>query len=61
MRDQIIDWLDEASADLFVRAVVITAAGEKGFCTGADLRGAGRRPGPTRRRTRACGGRRAPA
>lgn len=39
MRDQIADWMHEASADLFVRAVVITAAGEKAFCTGADLRG----------------------
>ncbi|MHB8219756.1 MAG: enoyl-CoA hydratase/isomerase family protein [Acidimicrobiales bacterium] len=39
MRDQISAWLDEASADLAVRVVVITAAGEKAFCTGADLRG----------------------
>jgi 2-(1,2-epoxy-1,2-dihydrophenyl)acetyl-CoA isomerase len=38
MRDQISIWLDEASADLAVRAVVITGAGEKAFCTGADLR-----------------------
>ena len=38
MRDQIIAWLEEASADLAVRAVVLTGAGEKGFCTGADLR-----------------------
>jgi 2-(1,2-epoxy-1,2-dihydrophenyl)acetyl-CoA isomerase len=38
MRDQIIGWLEEASADLAVRAVVLTGAGEKGFCTGADLR-----------------------
>lgn len=38
MRNQISDWLDEASADLFVRVVVITAAGDKAFCTGADLR-----------------------
>jgi 2-(1,2-epoxy-1,2-dihydrophenyl)acetyl-CoA isomerase len=46
MRDQIIDWLDEASADLAVRAVVLTGAGEKGFCTGADLRS--KEPGPAR-------------
>ena len=38
MREQIIGWLEEASADLGVRAVVLTGAGEKGFCTGADLR-----------------------
>jgi 2-(1,2-epoxy-1,2-dihydrophenyl)acetyl-CoA isomerase len=38
MRDQIIDWLDEASADLAQRVVVLTGTGEKGFCTGADLR-----------------------
>jgi 2-(1,2-epoxy-1,2-dihydrophenyl)acetyl-CoA isomerase len=46
MRDQIADWLDEASADLAVRAVVITGAGERAFCSGADLRG--NRPGPPR-------------
>ncbi|MGH9090695.1 MAG: enoyl-CoA hydratase/isomerase family protein [Acidimicrobiales bacterium] len=39
VRDQLADWLDEASADLAVRAVVITGTGEKAFCTGADLRG----------------------
>jgi 2-(1,2-epoxy-1,2-dihydrophenyl)acetyl-CoA isomerase len=39
MRNQIADWLDAISGDYAVRAVVITAAGEKGFCTGADLRG----------------------
>jgi 2-(1,2-epoxy-1,2-dihydrophenyl)acetyl-CoA isomerase len=46
MREQIIGWLEEASADLAVRVVVLTGAGEKGFCTGADLRSSG--PGPTR-------------
>jgi 2-(1,2-epoxy-1,2-dihydrophenyl)acetyl-CoA isomerase len=35
---QIISWLEEASADLAVRAVVLTGTGTKGFCTGADLR-----------------------
>jgi 2-(1,2-epoxy-1,2-dihydrophenyl)acetyl-CoA isomerase len=40
MRNQIADWLDEVSGDWNIRAVVITGAGEKGFCTGADLRGA---------------------
>ena len=42
MRDQIPRWMDDASADPFVRAVVLTAAGERHFCTGADLRGVGR-------------------
>ncbi len=46
MREQLIDWLDEASADLAVRAVVLTGAGDKGFCTGADLRSPV--PGPAR-------------
>jgi 2-(1,2-epoxy-1,2-dihydrophenyl)acetyl-CoA isomerase len=46
MRTQLIAWLEEASADLAVRAVVLTGAGEKGFCTGADLRSQG--PGPER-------------
>jgi len=36
-RDRVIWLLSEASADLAVRCVVITANG-KGFCTGADLR-----------------------
>jgi 2-(1,2-epoxy-1,2-dihydrophenyl)acetyl-CoA isomerase len=43
MRDQIAAWVRDASADLYVRVVVITAAGDKAFCTGADLRG-GRLP-----------------
>lgn len=46
MRDQIADWLLEASADLFVRAVVITGSGQKAFCTGADLRGGRAEPLP---------------
>jgi 2-(1,2-epoxy-1,2-dihydrophenyl)acetyl-CoA isomerase len=37
-RNYLITLLDRASADLAVRAVVITAAGERHFCTGADLR-----------------------
>ena len=44
-RDRLIDLLDDASARLEVRAVVITATG-KHFCTGADLRHS--RPGPAR-------------
>jgi 2-(1,2-epoxy-1,2-dihydrophenyl)acetyl-CoA isomerase len=43
MRDRIADWVLNASSDLFVRVVVITAAGDRAFCTGADLRG-GRLP-----------------
>ena len=43
MRDQVAEWVRDASGDLFVRAVVITAAGDRAFCTGADLRG-GRLP-----------------
>ena len=42
MRDQVVVWLEEASADLGVRVVVLTGSGEKGFCTGADLRSSGR-------------------
>ncbi|MEW1924561.1 enoyl-CoA hydratase-related protein [Streptomyces sp. NPDC088360] len=38
-RERVISLLADASADPAVRAVVITATG-KGFCTGADLRGA---------------------
>ena len=38
-RDRIIDLLAEASADPDVRAVVLTGTG-RGFCAGADLRGA---------------------
>jgi 2-(1,2-epoxy-1,2-dihydrophenyl)acetyl-CoA isomerase len=46
-RDRVIDLLDEASADLGVGAVVLTATGE-GFCTGADLRAGRNRPAPAR-------------
>ena len=35
-RNHVIDLLQDASADLAIRAVVLTANG-KGFCTGADL------------------------
>ncbi|MFI8362345.1 enoyl-CoA hydratase/isomerase family protein [Streptomyces sp. NPDC085612] len=47
-RERVIALLAEACADPAVRAVVLTATG-KGFCAGADLRGAtgtGNRPGP---------------
>ena len=46
MRNQIADWLDEASGDLAVRSIVITGLGERGFCTGADLRGGRVQPPP---------------
>jgi 2-(1,2-epoxy-1,2-dihydrophenyl)acetyl-CoA isomerase len=46
MREQVVAWLEEASADLAVRVVVLTGTGEKGFCTGADLRS--QAPGPAR-------------
>jgi 2-(1,2-epoxy-1,2-dihydrophenyl)acetyl-CoA isomerase len=39
-RNRVIDLLADASADYHVRAVVLTAAGAKHFCTGADLRAA---------------------
>ncbi|MFI5766336.1 enoyl-CoA hydratase/isomerase family protein [Streptomyces sp. NPDC051563] len=42
-RERIITLLADASADPDVRAVVITATG-KGFCAGADLRGAAAAP-----------------
>jgi 2-(1,2-epoxy-1,2-dihydrophenyl)acetyl-CoA isomerase len=37
-RNYLITLFDRASADLAVRSVVITAAGQRHFCTGADLR-----------------------
>ncbi|MCX7619346.1 MAG: enoyl-CoA hydratase/isomerase family protein [Acidimicrobiales bacterium] len=39
MRDRIGDLLDEASASLAVRAVILTGAGDRHFCTGANLGG----------------------
>jgi 2-(1,2-epoxy-1,2-dihydrophenyl)acetyl-CoA isomerase len=47
MRDHLADQLDELSATLGVRAVVLTGAGEKHFCTGAGLGGA-QTPEPAR-------------
>jgi 2-(1,2-epoxy-1,2-dihydrophenyl)acetyl-CoA isomerase len=43
MRNEIVELLGEASGDAAVRSVVLTGRGEKGFCTGADLR-SGRAP-----------------
>lgn len=37
-REALVAELTAASADLAVRAVLLTGAGEKAFCTGADLR-----------------------
>jgi 2-(1,2-epoxy-1,2-dihydrophenyl)acetyl-CoA isomerase len=37
-REAFVAAMAEASADLAVRAVVITGAGDRAFCTGADLR-----------------------
>lgn len=37
-RNRIIEHLDDANNDLAVRAVVVTASGDRAFCTGADLR-----------------------
>jgi 2-(1,2-epoxy-1,2-dihydrophenyl)acetyl-CoA isomerase len=37
-RDALVDALGDASADLAIRAVVLTGAGDRAFCTGADLR-----------------------
>jgi 2-(1,2-epoxy-1,2-dihydrophenyl)acetyl-CoA isomerase len=37
-REALVDALADASADLHVRAVVLTGAGDRAFCTGADLR-----------------------
>ncbi|MFM8303574.1 MAG: enoyl-CoA hydratase/isomerase family protein [Actinomycetota bacterium] len=41
VRNRIIDHLVAANTDFGVRCVVLTAAGEKHFCTGADLRAGG--------------------
>ena len=45
VRNRMIEHLTDANASPDVRAVVITAAGERHFCTGADLR-AGREQTP---------------
>jgi 2-(1,2-epoxy-1,2-dihydrophenyl)acetyl-CoA isomerase len=37
-RNALVDAFEAASADLAVRAVVLTAVGDRAFCTGADLR-----------------------
>ncbi len=47
MRDTLADVFEEASATIGVRAVVLTGAGERHFCTGAGL-GGPQKPGPAR-------------
>ena len=47
MRDTLSDSFDELSATLGVRAIVLTGAGERHFCTGAGL-GGPQKPGPER-------------
>jgi 2-(1,2-epoxy-1,2-dihydrophenyl)acetyl-CoA isomerase len=46
VRNRMIEHLDDANSDFNVRAVVVTAVGEKHFCTGADLRAGGVAPPP---------------
>jgi 2-(1,2-epoxy-1,2-dihydrophenyl)acetyl-CoA isomerase len=38
LRESLVEQFQRAEADLAVRCVVLTSAGEKAFCTGADLR-----------------------
>lgn len=47
MRDHLADTFDELSATLGVRAVVLSGAGQRHFCTGAGLGGA-QKPEPPR-------------
>lgn len=42
-RNQIIDWIEAANDDAFIRCIVLGANG-KHFCTGADLRQEGAKP-----------------
>jgi 2-(1,2-epoxy-1,2-dihydrophenyl)acetyl-CoA isomerase len=49
-REALVAALDDASADLATRAVVLTGAGDRAFCTGADLRA----PKPTSARPQAA-------
>jgi 2-(1,2-epoxy-1,2-dihydrophenyl)acetyl-CoA isomerase len=38
VRDRLIQYFQEAHSDLAVRVIVLTAAGQRHFCTGSDLR-----------------------
>lgn len=46
MRDRVGDLFEQASADLHARCVVLTGAGERHFCTGANLGGPRTAPPP---------------
>lgn len=46
VRNRMIEHLSEANDSFEVRAIVLTAAGEKHFCTGADLRAGRAAPPP---------------
>jgi 2-(1,2-epoxy-1,2-dihydrophenyl)acetyl-CoA isomerase len=46
VRNRMIEHLTEANSSFDVRAVVLTAAGERHFCTGADLRAGRATPPP---------------
>jgi 2-(1,2-epoxy-1,2-dihydrophenyl)acetyl-CoA isomerase len=46
VRNRMIEHLTEANGSYDVRAIVLTAAGEKHFCTGADLRAGRAAPPP---------------
>jgi len=37
-RDELVARVEQAGADLAIRAVLLTGAGDRAFCTGADLR-----------------------
>lgn len=43
MRDRLADLFIDASGDLRVRVIVLAAAGDRHFCTGADVRGGSKR------------------
>ncbi|HEX4819631.1 MAG TPA: enoyl-CoA hydratase-related protein [Acidimicrobiales bacterium] len=47
MRDHLSEVFDELSATLGVRAIILTGAGDRHFCTGAGL-GGPQKPGPAR-------------
>ncbi|MEX2255802.1 MAG: enoyl-CoA hydratase/isomerase family protein [Acidimicrobiia bacterium] len=46
VRNRMIEHLTDANGSFDVRAIVLTAAGEKHFCTGADLRAGRAAPAP---------------
>jgi len=46
LRNRMIEHLSDASGSFDVRAIVLTATGEKHFCTGADLRTGRAAPAP---------------